>query len=54
MHEKILRAGISLTYEPNKSRRVAKALRAVAVFDHAKADAMQRWADLLDDPKGEC
>lgn len=54
MHEKMLRAGISLTYEPDKYKRVAKALRALAVYDHAKADAIQRFADLLDDPKGEC
>ena len=53
MHEEILRAGVSLTYEPNKRKRVAKALRAIAVYDHAEADAIQRLADVLDDPKGE-
>jgi hypothetical protein len=54
IHEKILRAGVSLTYEPNKRKRVAKALRAIAVYDHAEADAKERLADLLDDPTGEC
>jgi hypothetical protein len=33
--------------EPNKTKRVATALRAAAVYDRARADAMDRWANRL-------
>jgi len=49
MHEQLLRAGIPLGYEPDVNRRVALALRAAAVYDRARADAMDRWASLLED-----
>jgi hypothetical protein len=48
IHEQLLCAGISLTYEPDPAKRVAKALRAMAVYKRAEADAMDRMANLLD------
>jgi hypothetical protein len=48
-HEQILRAGITLEYEPDEVKRVALALRAASVYDRARADAMERWARLLED-----
>ncbi len=48
IHEQLLRAGISLQYEPDEVKRVALALRAAAVYDRARADAMDRWAGLLE------
>jgi hypothetical protein len=48
MHEEILRAGVPLTLEHDKVKRVANALRAAAIYDRARADAMERWADTLD------
>jgi hypothetical protein len=48
IHEQLLRAEISLRYEPDEVKRVALALRAAAVYDRARADAMDRWADLLE------
>ena len=51
IHEQLLQAGISLRHEPTKARRVAKAMRAAAVYDRRRADAMERWADLLDENK---
>jgi len=48
IHEQILRAGISLEYEPDEVKRVASALRTAAVYDRARADAMERWASLLE------
>ena len=53
IHEELLRAGVSLRFEPNPVKRVATALRATAVYDRKKADAMERWADLLEEWKGE-
>ena len=52
IHEQIARAGVSLRYEPNPVSRVAKALRASAIYDRAHADAKDRWADLLDQSGG--
>jgi hypothetical protein len=48
VHEELRRAGVSLGFEPDKKKRVAMALRAVAVYDRARADAMDRWAASLD------
>ena len=48
MHERLLRAGISLEREPDQIKRVALALRSAAVYDHHRADAMERWAGLLE------
>jgi hypothetical protein len=48
IHEQILQAGISLEYEPDEVKRVAQALRTAAVYDRARADAMDRWASLLE------
>ncbi len=48
IHEQMLRAGISLRYESDPRVRVAMALRAMAVYSRAEADAMDRMADLLD------
>lgn len=53
MHEQMLRTGISLSFEHNRQKRVAKALRAAAVYDRAKANAMERWAETLDESEGE-
>lgn len=49
MHEKMLRLGVPLTFERNRRKRVANALRAAALYDRARADAMERWARSLDD-----
>ena len=48
VHEELRRAGVSLGFEPDKKKRVAMALRAVAVYDRTRADAMDRWAASLD------
>jgi hypothetical protein len=51
MHEEMLREGISLSVEHNNRKRIATALRATAIYDRARADAMERWADSLDQSK---
>jgi hypothetical protein len=48
VHEQLLRAGVSPRYERAAVKRVAAALRAAAVYDRARADAMDRWASLLE------
>jgi hypothetical protein len=48
IHEQMLRAGVSLRYECDPVKRAAMALRAMAVFTRAEADAMDRMADSLD------
>jgi len=48
IHDQLMRAEISPLYERNAIKRVALALRATAVYDRARADAMERWADLLE------
>jgi hypothetical protein len=48
IHEQMLRGGISLRYESDDNRRAEMALRAMAVYGRAQADAMDRWADLLE------
>lgn len=53
LHELMLQGGVSLRFEPETRTRVAQALRASAVYDRRRADAMERWADLLDGWKGE-
>ena len=47
LHEQLRRAGVSLTFERDPKKRVAKALRSAAVYDRARADAMDRWAASL-------
>lgn len=42
-------AEISMTFEPDRIKRVALALKAVSVFLHKLADAMWRWATWLED-----
>jgi hypothetical protein len=53
MHEQMLRGNISLTFEHNKQKRVANALRATVVYDRARADAMERWAEAIDESEGK-
>jgi hypothetical protein len=53
IHEQMRRAGIPLTFEPDPVKRVATALRSAAVYDRARADAMERWAELLDKEREE-
>ena len=53
VHEQLLRGGTSLKFERNRNKRVAMALRAAAVYDRARADAMDRWASSLDPLEGE-
>ena len=48
LHEQLRRAGVPLSFEPDARKRVAKALRSVAVYDRARADAMDRWAASLE------
>jgi hypothetical protein len=52
IHERMLRAGISLRHEPNPDFRAAMALRAMAIYGRAEADAMDRLANLLDQSGG--
>lgn len=47
IHEQMLRKEVSLRFEPKPKRRVEMALRAMAVYRRAEADAMERLADLL-------
>lgn len=51
VHEELLRTGVSLEFEPDPRTRVAMALRALAVYDRKRADAMERLADLLHEAK---
>jgi len=53
MHELMLRAGISLRRQRDPVMRVAMALRAMAVYGHAEADALGRLADLLEKTGGQ-
>jgi hypothetical protein len=53
VHELMLRAGISLRHQRNPVTRVAMALRAMAAYRHAEADAMGRLADLLEKTGGQ-
>jgi hypothetical protein len=53
VHEEMRRAEIGLGFEPDQKKRVAMALRAVAVYDRARADAMDRWAASLDGPEND-
>ena len=53
IHEELLRGGVSLQFEPDTRKRIAQALRASAVYDRKRADATERWADLLEEWKGE-
>jgi len=48
MHEMMRRAGISLALEADPKRKVAMALRSIAVYHRAEADAFERFADLLE------
>jgi len=48
IHELLLRGDVSPLFERNGVLRVALALRAAAVYDRARADAMERWAGLLE------
>jgi len=52
IHEHLFRAGVSLRHERNPATRVAMALRAMAVYGRAQSDAMDRWADLLEESGG--
>ena len=53
LHEQLRRAGVPLSFEPDTRKRVAKALRSAAVYDRARADAMERWAASLDPSEEE-
>ena len=48
VHEEMRQAGVSLTFEPDRVKRVVMALRSAAIYDRARADAMDRWAELLE------
>ena len=47
--EGLLAAGASMRREPDPSKRVALMLRALAVFLKMLAEAVQRWAALLEE-----
>jgi len=47
-----MQAGISPHHEPDEIKRVALALRAAAVYDRGRADAMDRWASVLEKAQG--
>src|SRR6266566_4557022 len=48
IHEEMLQKGIPLSFERNTLKRAANALRAAALYDRRRADAMEGWADLID------
>jgi hypothetical protein len=52
LHETMLQQNISLSFEPNPKSRVAKGLRAMAIYQREEAAAMERMADLLDLERG--
>jgi len=52
IHEQLMQAGISPHHEPDEIKRVALALRAAAVYDRGRADAMDRWASVLEKAQG--
>jgi hypothetical protein len=39
---------VSLSFHPDPRKRVANALRSVAVYDRSRAAAMDRWATSLE------
>ena len=49
--QKRLDAGADMRFQSDPVKRVACALRADAVFCREHADAMERWADLLEKTK---
>lgn len=51
IHEQMLCAGVSLQHQPDPTRRVAMALRAMAIYGRNEADAMERMADVLEQSK---
>jgi hypothetical protein len=53
MHEQMLRMGIDLRFQSDPVKKVALALRAAAVYDRTRADAMERWASLLESTSEE-
>jgi hypothetical protein len=48
IHEQLLQAEISLLQQASTLQRIAFALRASALYDHRRADAMERWASALE------
>jgi hypothetical protein len=53
IHEQMLRSGVSLPFESDPVKRVVMALRSMAVYGRAEADAMLRMADLLDESRDQ-
>jgi hypothetical protein len=53
IHEQIIREGISLRCESDPVMRAAMALRGMAVYGRAQAEAMERLADLLMESRGK-
>jgi hypothetical protein len=51
IHELLLQAGVSLRFEQNPLKRAALALQAIAIYDVARAEAIQRLATSLTDYK---
>lgn len=48
MHELMRQAEVSLSFEADPKRKVAMALRGMAIYHRAEADAFERFADLLE------
>jgi hypothetical protein len=53
MHEQMLRMGIDLRFQSDPVKKVALALRAAAVYDRTRAEAMERWASLVESTSEE-
>jgi hypothetical protein len=51
IQEQLLTTGVPLSFEPDVVRRVANALRCAAVYDRERAEAMERWANSLEQSK---
>lgn len=53
IHEQMLREGVSLRYESDPVIRAEMALRGMATYGRAQADAMDRIADSLAESRGK-
>jgi hypothetical protein len=51
--ENLRRADVDMRHEPDSVQRIAKALKATAVFLRILAEAMWRWAESLRGPEKE-
>jgi len=53
IHEELRKTNVPLRFESDRTKRVATALKAAAVYGRALADAMERWAGSLLTERGQ-